>query len=209
MLKIYGFETFNALKVVLTAECLEIPYQYVYLDPSKGEHKSEENLKRHPMGKVPVIEWDDKVLFESDAICRYLGNRTERLYGETIWERALIDQTIDMVAFHQGRWLSSFFFEEVVKPKFGKEEKDPAKLEEATKWLSQQMPILEKQLEKSGYLVGEGLSIADIVAWSYCTITLNTSYPLENHPILYKWFLKLQEMEPFKRGMDVVYRKAR
>ena len=205
MLKIYGFETFNVLKVVVTAECLEIPYEYVYLDPKKGEHKTPTYLKLHPMGKVPVIEWDDKVLFESDAICRYLANRADKMYGENIWERALVDQSIDMSSSHQGKWFSKFFWEEVIQPKFGNNEKDLDGLKNASDWLEKQLPIYETQLEKGGYLVSTNLSIADVIAWSYCSIAMNTSYELEKHKTLYQWYKKLNDMVPFQKAIKVVY----
>ena len=81
-MKIYGFATNNVLKVVLTACELDLDFEFVLLNPGAGEHKSEDHLKRHPMGKVPVLEDGGDYLFESNAICRYLANREQSpMYG--------------------------------------------------------------------------------------------------------------------------------
>jgi elongation factor 1-gamma len=38
------------------------------------EHiKNEEHVKRHPLGKVPVLETAEGPLFESNAILRYVA----------------------------------------------------------------------------------------------------------------------------------------
>ena len=73
MIKIYGFKTFNLDKVLLTAEELKLDYDYIQLSPANGEHKSPEHLQRHPLGEIPAIEHNGKMLFESNAICRYLA----------------------------------------------------------------------------------------------------------------------------------------
>ena len=39
-MKIYSFPTFNLLKVLLTAEELNLDYELHLLDATKGEHKS-------------------------------------------------------------------------------------------------------------------------------------------------------------------------
>ena len=86
MLKIYGFQSFNTLKVLLTAEELSLSYDFISLDLTKGEHKTPEHMKRHPLGKVPVIEHDGRHLFESNSICRYLASiDNKKLYPEEIW----------------------------------------------------------------------------------------------------------------------------
>ena len=73
---------------------LNIDVELVEVDLLSGEQKSEAHLKRHPMGKIPVLEDGDFVLFESLAIARYLldvkapGNT---LYPTDLRQRAKID----------------------------------------------------------------------------------------------------------------------
>lgn len=48
------------------------------------DNKTEEFFKINPLGKVPVLITDDGVIFESNAICRYLCrlNPKTKLYGK-------------------------------------------------------------------------------------------------------------------------------
>lgn len=51
------------------------PYELVKLDPSKGDTKSENYLKHHPLGHVPAFVDGDKTIIESAAICMYLADK--------------------------------------------------------------------------------------------------------------------------------------
>ncbi|MCF7982099.1 MAG: glutathione S-transferase N-terminal domain-containing protein, partial [Pseudomonadales bacterium] len=131
-MKIYGFPTFNLTKVLLTAEELGLDYDYIALDPAKGEHKTPEHLQRHPLGKVPVLEHEGDYLYESAAICRYLSRISDsRLYSGDAKAKAKIDQWIDFGSLHIGKWLASYFFEEIIKTKFYGGSVDHALLAEA------------------------------------------------------------------------------
>jgi glutathione S-transferase len=49
-------------------------YEIVTIDFEKGEHKSPEFLKINPAGKLPALVDDEVKIFESAAICLYLGD---------------------------------------------------------------------------------------------------------------------------------------
>jgi glutathione S-transferase len=66
-------------------EELGVPYEYVQLDKTKGEHKTAEFLAINPNGKVPALVDDGVAYFESLAIALHLGER----YGSErgLWPR--------------------------------------------------------------------------------------------------------------------------
>jgi glutathione S-transferase len=51
-----------------------VPYETRLLDRAKKENESPEYLRLNPMGRVPAVEIDDLVFFESGAICAYLAD---------------------------------------------------------------------------------------------------------------------------------------
>jgi glutathione S-transferase len=55
-------------------EC-EAAYEIVYIDLEKGEHKAPEFLEIDPAGKLPALVESDSRIFESAAICLYLGDK--------------------------------------------------------------------------------------------------------------------------------------
>src|SRR5712664_1206738 len=59
-----------ARAVFATLEEKSAPYRIAPVAP--GSHKSPEHLARHPFGRVPVLEHDGLVLYETAAILRYL-----------------------------------------------------------------------------------------------------------------------------------------
>ena len=73
MLKIYGADLSSpANKVRFAANALGLEYEYIQVKLRDGEHKKSEFLKINPVGKIPVIDDDGFVLFESGAIAKYL-----------------------------------------------------------------------------------------------------------------------------------------
>ena len=188
MLKIYGASTFNATKVLFTAQELGLDYEYIHLDFTKGEHKSAEHLARHPLGKVPVLEHNGNYLFESASLCRYLANISDkRLYSEEPVGAAKIDQMIDFVCHHAGRWLAVYFYQEVVMKKYYQKEADDKAIAEAKGFLDQQLPFLDKVLSQSTFLCGEAISLADTVALPYFHACLITSVNLCHYPSIQRW----------------------
>lgn len=202
-MKIYGFPTFNVTKVLLTAEELGLDYEYIALDPLKGETKTPEHLQRHPLGKVPVLEHDGDYYYESAAICRYLARINEPpLYGGNAKEKAGIDQWLDFSTLHIGKWLATFFFQEVVRAKFFGETIDQAQLAEAKEFLDQELPVVDKQLGQSRFLNGEGLSIADIILFSYVQTHEVTSVEIDPYPNLVRWYAEIKQRPSFSAAMS-------
>ena len=76
MLKIYGANLSGpANKVRFTANYLGLDYEYVQVKIREGEHRHPEFLAINPVGKIPAMDDDGFVLFESSAIVRYLAEK--------------------------------------------------------------------------------------------------------------------------------------
>ncbi|KAK2814348.1 hypothetical protein FQN49_008213 [Arthroderma sp. PD_2] len=72
-LKLYGFShSTNTQRVVLVLNELKVPFEYISVDLSKGEHKKEDYMKLQPFGCIPCLDDDGFVLYESRAICHYI-----------------------------------------------------------------------------------------------------------------------------------------
>jgi len=82
----------NVRKVLWTCAELDLPVEHVESDPQL--------LARNPNGKVPVMDDGGFVLWESNAICRYLAGRQKRrsLLPEDAEARALVEQWMDWQA---------------------------------------------------------------------------------------------------------------
>lgn len=200
MLKIYGFQTFNLGKVLLTTEELGLAYELIPLNPRIGDLKSPDNLKRHPLGKMPNIEWNGFTLFESNAICKFLADKMTLLYGSSLEDKALINQWIDFMGYHVGRHLSLHYFEQVIRPRYYNVDSDHKVIEESLAFLKDQLPVLESHFENNSFFVRE-FSIADIIAFSYFHVHERSGYPLTQFPNLYSWYQEIRARESFSRAI--------
>lgn len=202
-MNIYSFPTFNLTKLMLTAEELGMPYQLHLLDAMKGEHKTPEHLARHPMGKVPAVEMNGQYYFESNSICRLMAELNgNKLYGDSPEERAHINEWIDMIGYHIGRWLTVYFFEELVKPVLMKDQSpSETALKEAGDFLKQQLPVLEQTLSKHAYIAGEKFTIADTIGFSLLEIAEYTSVDMSGYPHINKWYNAMKVRPSYASAM--------
>ena len=83
MLRIWGRNnSVNVQKALWCCEEMNLPYERVDAGGSFGVVNTQQYRNLNPNGLVPTIEEDGFVLYESNAIVRYLAGR----YGEgTLW----------------------------------------------------------------------------------------------------------------------------
>ncbi len=201
MLMLHGFYTQNTLKTLYVLEELGVDYQFRFVDLIKGENRSEEFQEMTPIGKVPVLEDDGRYLFESGAICRYLANSAQSpLYPAEPMQRAQIDQWMDFFSCHLGRWLSTLFFERVIRQAANLGETDAARVEEATNFANQQLAVLDGRFEATDWLANDALSIADLFALAYIEQVRVINFPLDDYPRVQAWFGRLEARDGTARA---------
>ena len=76
MLKFYYSLAPNPMKVALFLEEAGLPYQAMPVDTRRGEQHKPEFLAINPNAKAPAIEDDGTIVFDSNAILLYLGEKT-------------------------------------------------------------------------------------------------------------------------------------
>lgn len=76
MIEIFGRQTsYNVQKVLWLADELALDYVHTEVGGKHGGNDSESFLAINPLGKVPVLRIDNKILCESNTIVRYLAER--------------------------------------------------------------------------------------------------------------------------------------
>jgi len=98
MLKIWGRTTSsNVQKVLWCCGELGIEYERVDLGGPFGGNRDPEYLAMNPNGRVPTINDDGLILWESNTICRYLAatRHGERLYPSSPADRANVERWMD------------------------------------------------------------------------------------------------------------------
>lgn len=75
VLKLYG-SAMSFARVLVTILEKDLAYEHIPIDIAKGEQKGEAYKKLQPFGKVPALEDDGFLIFESRAICKYLARQS-------------------------------------------------------------------------------------------------------------------------------------
>lgn len=163
MLKILGkASSINVRKVLWLCDELDIPFRREdWGDGFRSTHEAE-FLALNPNAMVPVIQEGDFVMWESNAIIRYLANAHggEWLYPQQPRDRAPVDQWIDWQATELNTsWRYAF----MALVRNSPAHQDPRLIAAACKGWSFTMGILNQQLEKTGHFVaGKAFTLADI-----------------------------------------------
>jgi glutathione S-transferase len=68
----------RAFKVMAVANHLGLDYELQRLDPTRGEHLSSPYAEVNPNKRIPTMEDDGFMLWESNAITQYLASKNLR-----------------------------------------------------------------------------------------------------------------------------------
>lgn len=119
----------------------------------------------NPFAKIPILIEQGKILYESQAICRYLDNQynQSRLQPGDAWQRAQIDQWCGAIANYVDKNIVRNFLLEFRFPKGenGSVRKDVVAA--AIPEIVNTVKILEDQLASQPFLLGNQLTLADIM----------------------------------------------
>src|SRR5688572_3104152 len=155
-LKVLGrASSINVRKVLWTCAELDLPFEHVETDAAL--------LARNPNRMVPVIRDGDFVMWESNAICRYLAGKQPRgtLLPEDPEQRGLVDQWMDWQATElNDAWRYSFLAIVRRSP----EHTDTASIEASIASWNRHIAMLDDHLRHGGqFMTGEFFTLADVV----------------------------------------------
>lgn len=182
----------------LTAELLGISYNWQHVEISKGETRTAEFLSRNPSGRIPVIEFSDgRYLWESNAILNYFAHGSELLPNDR-FARAQILQWQNFEQHSHEPYIAVARF---IKKFLGLPEARRDEYERKFKGGLRALDILERHLTDRDYVVGVGLSIADISLYGYTHVAHEAGYDMTPYPGIRRW-LALVAVTPGYVGME-------
>jgi glutathione S-transferase len=198
----------NVQKVVWTLEEIGVGYEHIELGGKFGGLDRPAYRTMNPNAKVPTLRDGELVIWESNAIVRYLAAQyaSGLLYPTEPVERAIVDQWTDWTGTtFQPAWIGVFWNVYRTKPANRNAEKIRAAYAEAHACLA----ILEDRLSHVPYLAGEDLTHADIVAgiagFRWYTMGIDTG----NYPAVQAWYERLSQRPAYRKGVMVPYDELR
>ena len=185
MFKVYGdYRSGNCYKTKLLLDLLNLPYEWVAVDILKGETQSEAFLAKNPNGKIPVLELEDGTcLWESNAILNFLADGSEFLPTEP----RLRTQVLQWQFFEQYSHEPYVAVARFIRLYQGLPAERQKEYEECHVRGYKALKVMELQLSRTPYLVGEHYSIADIALYAYTHVADEGGFDLTAYPAIRGW----------------------
>lgn len=192
-IRLYGFPlSGHAHRVALFLSLLGLPFEQIAVDLPKGAHKQPDFLARNPFGQVPVTEDGDVTLADSNAILVYLATRydpSRRWLPEDPVLAARIQQWLSVAA---GQLAYGPAAARLVKL-FGV----PLDHARACAIATQLYDVIEAQLARRSFLIGDAPTIADIALYSYTAHAPEGGVSLEPYPNVRAWLARIEALPRF------------
>lgn len=163
MIRIWGrLNSVNVQKVVWAAREAGVAFERIEAGGKFGIVKTPEYLAKNPNGLIPLLEDGDFVLWESNAIVRYLCAKYApgTLYPEPLEARADADRWMDWQATTLQPAMGPAFMQLVRAPAA---ERNAAAIDESARKTEPLMAILDAQLAGRAFVCGARFTMADIV----------------------------------------------
>jgi glutathione S-transferase len=183
----------NCLKVKWTAERLAIPFAWIDVDVMTAQTRTPEFLALNPAGQVPIVVLEDgRALAQSNAIILTLAEGSSLIPADAydrakmlewlFWEQYSHEPYVAVARF-QMRYLG--------KPRG---EIEPKVLQRGEAALAR----LDAALEGRDFLVGAGLTLADIALVAYTRMAADGGFSLGAYPAVEAWVDRVETELPIR-----------
>jgi glutathione S-transferase len=204
MLKIWGRNTSaNVQKVTWAVGELGLEHERFDIGGAFGKNREPAYLAMNPNGLVPTLQDGDFILWESNAVVRYLA----REYGA-----GTLEPTDPKARARAGQWMDwqlsvvapAIFaaFWGLIRTPEGK--RDLAAIAASQAKTIETMKILDSQLGKTAFVTGDRFSMGDIPVgiMAYRFRQLCSERP--DMPNLERWYAQLQTRTAFKEHVEAI-----
>jgi glutathione S-transferase len=197
MLTILGKSTsINVRKVLWTCAEAGVAWRLEQWGSGHRDTHAAEFLAKNPNAMVPVIDDGGFVLWESNAICRYLATQ----YGAALLpqgprERALVEQWMDWQATElNNAWRYAF----MALVRNSPAHQDVQAIAASVANWNRHVGIVEQQLARTGaYMTGDAFTLADVVIGLSLNRWLSTPMERPAYPAVAAYFARLQGRAAF------------
>lgn len=205
MLTIWGRRnSLNVQKVTWTANELGLEYNRHNVGGTFGKLESEDYKQMNPNSRIPTIEDEGKILWESNAIVRYLAAKHDQggLWPSEPAIRALADQWMDWMQTTVGPDFF-FIFQQMIRK--ADTDRDQDAVEQAAERLGQTYTLLDHHLVSRNYITGDSFSMGDIPLGATCFRYFNLNLPRPSLPHVTAWYERLQKRPAFREHVMIPF----
>jgi glutathione S-transferase len=190
----------NCYKIRLLLNQLHIPYQRINVDILQQQSRTAEFLNINPNGKTPVLEHDNHILAESNAILWYLAKQSQFL-PEDDFSQAQVLQWMFFEQFsHEPYLAKSRYWISILNA----EEEYSAQLANLRQPGYSALDVMENHLRENNFFVANQYSIADICLYAYTHVAEEGKFDLSAYSHIHAWFKRIESQPDYIRIDDEV-----
>ena len=166
MIKFYWNTAPNPAKVALYLEESGLPYEVLPVDTRKGEQHAATYKAINPNAKVPSIDDEGVVVFDSNAILLYLAHKTGKfLPADTPKARAQMFSWLMFIASGIGPYSGQFVHFKNIAPEPKEYALNRYDFEAWRHW-----NIVNDHLGQQAWMAGDSYSLVDMALWGWARI---------------------------------------
>ena len=201
MLTIYGTQMSRAFRVLWLVKEIGIPYQHVATKFLDGSCRRPEFLDINPNGRVPAIDDDGLLMFESMAITLYLARKyPSALSAEGLEQESLATQWSLWATTETEKALLFAAFNRML---FAEAERDEEEAKVAMAHVRRPLGALERHLSDKSFLLGDKFTVADLNVSSVLALIPIIGMDLNAFPRVHAWLHKCLD-RPAAQGWDAL-----
>ena len=162
MLKLHHAPNSRAGRILWLLEELELPYEINSMKFHPSDLKSDEHRSRHPLGRIPVLEDEEVIIYESGAIVEYILARHAPGKLKPAITSKLFPSYLQWFHYCEGMVMpamNTIVVQTIILPE---ERRNAEILGQAQRLLSKSLIPVNESLENKKYLIGE-FSAVDIM----------------------------------------------
>lgn len=206
MLKVWGRRSsFNVQKVMWLIGELGLDHQHIPAGGSFGGLDTPEFRAMNPHGRVPVIDDDGTIVWESHTILRYLAARfgAGRFWPGDAAERSRTERWMDWSQVElQPAFLGDIFWGFYRTPEA---QRDWPRIRRGIERCNAYFGLLERWLDGRSHMLGDELTLADIPIGATLYRYFNLEIERPALPHVEAWYVRLLERTAYREHVMIPF----
>ena len=202
MLKVHFAPNSRAGRIIWLLEELSLPYEVNNMAFHPKDLKSDEHRKRHPLGRIPVLDDGEIRIYESGAIIEYVLERHKNGGLKPSVEDERYPEYLQWFHYCEGMVMppiNTIVVQTILLPP---DRRDETVLGQAQRLLTKSLAPVNKTLEGKDYLIGD-FSAADLMLGHSCFMGNRMGCVPDEMVHLKQYVEKISNRKAFKTAIEM------
>ena len=202
MLKVHFAPNSRAGRIIWLLEELSLPYEVNNMAFHPKDLKSDEHRKRHPLGRIPVLDDGEIRIYESGAIIEYVLERHKNGGLKPSVDDERYPEYLQWFHYCEGMVMppiNTIVVQTILLPP---DRRDETALGQAQRLLTKSLAPVNETLEGKDYLIGD-FSAADLMLGHSCFMGNRMGCVPDEMVHLKQYVEKISNRKAFKTAIEM------